>query len=264
MFNPRRITTPINLLHREEAVIIGTLPPGTIGFDCNTPVTPSIAEKFLAHGAKYVIRYVRRSTRHTYDLTVQELVGLLQAGMGVGVVQHVAAEGWTPTANLGASYGAIAAEESRVIGIPPEVTVWCDLEGVHDQVPRQQVIDYCNAWYSKVKEAGYQPGIYVGYGAGLSGVDLYYKLRFQRYWSAYNLNKDQFPVRRGVQMEQLAYPPSVANPLAVQKYMARYHISEEVATALNTRVAGVPFQYDAGIITGDKFGDTPTFILPGN
>lgn len=247
MFNPRRITTPINLLHREEAVVIGTLTPGARGFDCNAVVTPDIAAKFVNHrfadrptgpGYQFVMRYVRRATRHDYDLTSRELVGLLQTGLGVGVVQHVAAEGWLPTPAIGESYGAIAAEECRVIGIPPSTTVWCDLEGVHPGVPHQQVIDYCNGWYSKVKEAGYQPGLYVGYGAGLSGSELYYKLRFQRYWSAYNLNGDQYPVKRGVQMRQGAYPPPAE------------------------RVAGVPFQYDSDLITPDAMGDSPTFVLP--
>lgn len=238
MFNPRRITTPTNLLRREEAVIIGTLPPGSLGFDCNTNVAPSIAAKFVQAGFKFVVRYVRRSTRHEYDLNVQELIGCLQAGLGVGVVQHVAAEGWTPTERLGAGYGAIAAEEARLVGIPPEVTLWCDLEGVAVGTPRQQVIDFCNAWYAKAKEAGYSPGLYVGYDPGLSAHDLYYKLRFQRYWSAYNLNKDQFPVKRDVQMKQGPYPPK------------------------DQRVPGVPFQYDTDVIDPDNFGDTPVFVLP--
>jgi hypothetical protein len=33
-------------------------------------------------------------------------------------------------------------------------------------------------------------------------VQLYQKLRFTHYWGAYNLNADQFPAVRGLQMKQ--------------------------------------------------------------
>ena len=97
---------------------IGTLPHGARGFDCNTRVTAPVARAFQAAGYRFAIRYVRRSTRHDYDLSVSELVTLLGAGLAVMIVQHVAAEGWHPTASLGASYGAIAAEEARAVGVP--------------------------------------------------------------------------------------------------------------------------------------------------
>jgi hypothetical protein len=44
--------------------------------------------------------------------------------------------------------------------------------------------------------------LYVGYHAGLSATQLYRALRFTHYWSAYNLNADEFPAVRGVQMRQ--------------------------------------------------------------
>ena len=58
------------------------------------------------------VRYVRRKDQHAYDLTHAEAAGLLDAGIGLMIVQHVAPEGWTPTIKDGASYGSTAAAES--------------------------------------------------------------------------------------------------------------------------------------------------------
>jgi hypothetical protein len=77
---------------------------------------------------------------------------------------------------------------------------------VASHVPPADVVLYCNNWFDQVKAHGYDPGIYVGYGAGLTADWLYRKLRFSRYWAAYNLNKDSVPAVRGVQMKQGAYP----------------------------------------------------------
>jgi hypothetical protein len=64
------------------------------------------------------------------------------------------------------------------------------------------VIAFLNNWHDQVGTAGYTPGLYVGYDAGLSASDLYRRLKFEHYWSAYNLKHDQYPATRGVQMKQ--------------------------------------------------------------
>lgn len=219
---------------------IGTLPEGSRGFDANTRVTPQIASLFWDHGYRFVVRYVRRSTKHDFDLSVAELVGLLNAGLGVMVVQHVAAEGWHPVGSMGSSYGAIAAEEARAVGVLQGVTLWCDLEGISAQSDARDVIAFCNSWFDAVKSAGFDPGLYVGYGCGLSADELYYKLKFRRYWSAYNLNQDSIPSVRGVCMRQTAFPPS------------------------SKRIPGVPFEYDEDVIQRDHFNNLPSVLLPGD
>jgi hypothetical protein len=221
-------------------MIIGTLPPGTRGFDANTRITVQQARAFVDAGFRFVVRYVRRSTKHDYDLTTGEFVGLLNAGLGVMIVQHVAAEGWSPTGDLGAAYGAIAAQEAAAVGYPRRCIVWCDLEGISALAQAADVIAFCNAWFDKVKEAGFDAGLYVGYGAGLTANQLYYKLKFRRYWAAYNLNRDSYPAVRGVCMQQGAYP-SPAH-----------------------RVPHIPFEYDVDEILADHFNNLPTLILPGD
>jgi hypothetical protein len=85
--------------------------------------------------------------------------------------------------------------------------VWCDLEGVgsegpHDGVDPRDVIQFLNNWHNQVGSAGYTPGLYVGYDPDLTADQLYRNLYFEHYWAAYNLNHDQVPAVRGVQMRQ--------------------------------------------------------------
>ena len=221
------------------ATSIGSLPPGSRGIDCNAHVSPAIAGKFRDAGYRFVMRYVRRAQPNSFDLTTGEVLGILNAGLGLGVVQHVAKPGWMPSASLGAQYGAVAAEEASAVGIPHGATLWCDLEEVDSAADASAVIGFCNSWYSRVLSIGYEPGLYVGYGAGLSADALYRKLRFTRYWSSYNLPRDSYPAVRGVCMPQLPYPPE------------------------SKRVPEVPFQYDENLIVGDALGGFPTFLLPG-
>lgn len=225
---------------------VASLPAGALGFDCNEPVTPHAASLMWDHGYRFAVRYVRRGDASSINLSVSEILTLMNAGLGLMVVQHVAKPGWHPTGALGQAYGAIAAEEARSIGVPPGVSLWCDLEGVGtrdehgDRTDPRDVISFCNAWFDAVKGAGYDPGLYVGDSSGLTAHQLYFNLKFRRYWGAYNLNHDQIPEVRGLCMKQGAYPSP------------------------SERVAGVPFEYDEDTIQRDHFNNLPTLLLPGD
>jgi hypothetical protein len=217
---------------------VATLPDGSFGFDANATVSREVAQAFLDAGYSFVVRYVRRFTKNSFDLSSYELGALIEVGLGVMVVQHVAAPGWLPTKALGSSYGGIAASEALRVGYPAGATLWCDLEGVSDRSSASEVIEYCNAWHSAVAALGYQPGLYVGDSCGLTATELYRELEFSRYWSAYNLNRDNIPAIRGVQMRQKPYPPR------------------------ERRVLDCPFEYDEDVIAADALGGTPTLALP--
>jgi hypothetical protein len=89
-----------------------------------------------------------------------------------------------------------------------------------------------------VELAGFRPGLYVGYGARLTADQLYWKLRFDSYWSAYNLNADHVPAVRGVQMRQHA-------------------------ASLEDLIIGFTNQtMDVDTIHADALGGTPTLLLP--
>ena len=178
-------------------------PDGVRGFDTTETVTPNTAVAFRRAGYRFCVRYVRRDKPHASALKVNEAKSLLSAGIGVMIVQYVESEtAWIPSGAKGTRNGGVAASECELLGVPWGVTVWCDLEGVAPLTPSQHVIDYCNAWHSAVSGAGYVPGVYVGYRAGLTPSGLYRSLKFTHYWGAYNLNVDQYPAVRGIQMKQ--------------------------------------------------------------
>ncbi len=172
-------------------------PAGVRGFDANTPISSTAAAEFIAAGYQFCLRYVGRTQMATHDLSAQEAEGILAAGLALMPVQHVLNPGWQPTASLGAEYGQNAATFSRQIGFPQGVNVWCDLESVSTSASAADVAGFCNAWYDAVAAAGYVPGLYVGYEPGLTGQQLYAKLKFQYYWAAYNVDGVSTPKPRG-------------------------------------------------------------------
>jgi len=178
-------------------------PDGVRGFDTAEKLSAFDAAAFRRRGYRFAVRYVRRDKPHASALSVAEARALLNVGIGLMIVQYVESDtSWNPTAAKGTNNGRIAAAEAEKLGVPWGVTVWCDLEGVAPGTPSQRVIDYCNRWHAAVTSEGYVAGLYVGYRAGLTPRALYKSLRFTHYWSAYNLNSDQFPAVRGVQMRQ--------------------------------------------------------------
>lgn len=215
---------------------VGALPDGTRGIDCNEPINIAAAKRFYDAGYRFAVRYVPRVARSANDITAMEKTEILLGGLALMIVQHVALPKWPATEQLGTAYGSVAVREARAVGYPKGATLWCDLEetkGTHEDV-----IAYCNAWYDQVFFGGYEPGLYVGYSAVLTADELYRKLKFRRYWSAYNLDAPDFPAVRGVQMRQGAYPPPPQ------------------------RVAGISYQYDTNVIKADHFGDSPILLIP--
>jgi hypothetical protein len=202
-----------------------TAPDGQKGFDCDHALTASECKLFVDAQYDFAVRYVPRSVRHPQDLTAAEVDVILGSGLGLMPVQHVeAAEPpwWIPSGQKGGRYGSTAASAAIACGIPAGVNLWCDLEGVDPHASSSLVMDFCKRWYKSVAAAGFLPGLYVGYNPGLSPSQLY-SLPFTHYWSAYNLNADQFPAVRGVQMKQSEYPddmPGIAFQFDVNHTMA--------------------------------------------
>lgn len=161
---------------------------GLTGFDVNQVLTADQALAFKNAGNAFCVRYIPRTTAlAANNLTYAEAMNILNAGLALMAVQHVALPGWQPTTSLGTAYGTFAASYAKqTVGLPPGVNVWLDLEGVAPGTDPLDVIAYCQAWYYAVHTAGYIPGIYVGYDTMLSPSQLYNDLSFQHYWRAYN------------------------------------------------------------------------------
>jgi hypothetical protein len=185
-----------------------TAPDGVRGFDTASTVTPSAAAAMYKRGFRFAVRYVRRDKPHASALSLKEANYLLDTGLGIMAVQYVESDlSWRPSGAKGTRNGEIAASEAEKLDFLWGTTIWCDLEGVATATPAQSVIDYCNRWHSAVSSAGFVPGLYVGYHAGLTPLQLYRALRFTHYWGAYNLNADKYPAVRGLQMKQSVRKP---------------------------------------------------------
>lgn len=174
-----------------------------LGFDTNNKLTSHDASAFYAKGYRFVMRYLTRTIPHPGDLDAAEIQIIRGAGLGLGCVQHVeSAESWMPSAAKGMAYGVAASQQAHAVGYPAEYSVACDLEGVSIQATHDDIIGYCNAWQRAVASAGFKPCLYVGWHCGLNAADLYNRLLFNSYWAAYNLDADEYPIVRGIQMKQ--------------------------------------------------------------
>jgi glycoside hydrolase-like protein len=160
-------------------------PPGHHGIDCNTALTAANCAAMKAQGYSFCIRYVsRHATLASNDLSTAEANRILNAGLALMPVQHVALAGWAPSGALGTTNGQYAVTHVRNLGFPPGVNVWLDLEGVKSSVTHASVIDYCNAWFAEIKSANFIPGVYVGSGAILTGDEFFWRLQTKHYWKS--------------------------------------------------------------------------------
>jgi hypothetical protein len=206
---------------------------GQIGFDTASTVTPAAIAAAKERGYTFAIRYVRRAVPHGGDLTADEASNILASGLALMAVQYVESEqSWTPSAGKGASNAANGVAYAQSIGLPPGMNLWCDLEGVASDCPASEVDAYCRAWHAGVSAAGYVPGLYVGWSPGLNPQQLW-QLPFQHYWRSFNLNDDQVPANRGVQLRQR---------------------SARALPGLD------PSTYDEDVVTGDAMGGVPLWL----
>ena len=165
---------------------------GAMGFDTAVPLTAKTARAYFDQGYRFCVRYVSRTDRTRAanakkgldDLSEAEGKLILDAGLALMVVQHVAATGWVPYETLGTGYGLKAAEFSQAAGLPSGVNVWLDLEDIPKGTPKADICAYANAWFAEVKAAGYVPGVYVGFNVWLSPDELFFNLATQHYWRA--------------------------------------------------------------------------------
>jgi Domain of unknown function (DUF1906) len=187
-------------------------PAGLIGVDTIGVLDTDSAQRYLARGYRFCIRYVShdRGPSEYVDLTASEAQTIVDSGLALMAVQHPLDAGWVPTADLGQIFGQNAALHATEAGLPPGVNVWLDLEGVAPGTPAADVIAFCNAWFQQVESAGFASGIYVGANPGLSADELYWDIRTQHYWkggsSAEAGVPDDIPPR-GYQLVQRIHDP---------------------------------------------------------
>jgi hypothetical protein len=197
-----------------------------VGFDTLTKIDADAASRLSASGLRFAVRYVALGAPSRVTLDAVELEFLTSAGLGVMAVQFARTSGWTAT--TGEADGRWAARNALAAGMPPETTLWCDLEGALPNAGA--ALDYAAAWYAAATKEGMgDPGVYVGAGFAPPVTEsvLFHALPFRRYWRSLSAvpNVEQ----RGYQMVQL-FPA-------------------------NQIIEGV--QVDLDVVQSDYFGDRP-------
>jgi hypothetical protein len=122
----------------DTKIIATSAAEGAFGFDCNTIVRPNDAAAFVAAGYKFAIRYVPRVGALPHDITSAELRMLLNAGLGVMLVQHVEFQRYWGALNLNADQfpatRGLCMKQHAAHGLftPPKgVTLAIDVDTVH-------------------------------------------------------------------------------------------------------------------------------------
>jgi hypothetical protein len=156
-------------------MVVQPAPFPALGFDCVTPMTLARATALKAAGMSFAIRYLG-------SVTATEVSEILAAGLLFMPVTFSRAPGWVPTADMGTQDGTTDVERLTALGLPKGCTVWVDLEGAVG--PASVVSAWVNARAAVIKAAGYDVGLYVGYGDVLDSQQLYSLINVDRYWKS--------------------------------------------------------------------------------
>jgi hypothetical protein len=211
-------------------------PAGVLGFDTDTSLNAVQAKQKYNQGYRFCVRYVphtRGVDSNFDDITSAEAQAIIDAGLGLMIVQHPPSRGWAPNGQLGRDFGSYAAAHAGEAEIPAGVTIFADLEGVDPAAPAQDVIDFCNAWFDQLRAVGYVPGLYIGSDPGLSADQLYWDLRVQHYWRGGSSVSSGVPAdipQRGYQLVQRISDP------------------------------GGPAEFDSDVTNTDHFGLSVTWV----
>lgn len=201
---------------------------GAKGFDTIASIDPVAAARLKKAGMDFAVRYLG-------SLTSKEIDGMNEAGLAVMPVTYGMKHGTQLTASLGTLYGQSTVIRCNQINIPKNTTIWLDLEDCFGEP--DDIMAFVNKWAEQVSQAGYMPGLYVGFGAKLTSEQLY-SLAVVRYWQSLSKETDA----RGA----LAEPG--CGWCMIQLYPA------------NQDVAGVQVDFD--VIQSDYKGRVPNWIAP--
>lgn len=118
--------------------------PGLMGSDTTKPLNRVSVKRLFDSNQRFCVRYVAHQSTHSsfVDLSESEAQIIIDAGLGLMVVQHPLAAGWVPTAPLGKEFGQNATNHAADAGLPPGVTVFLDLEEVKPGTPAEDVIAF--------------------------------------------------------------------------------------------------------------------------
>ena len=172
-------------------MIVRALTAGMRGVDTNTKLNAKSAAALKAAGADFVMRYVSLTSLWLNDIDMQERDVILDAGLGLGLVQHCrAANTFRPSATQGVIDGKAAVAWAARAGISgtslnDRFTLFYDMEGLSHETNVADVQGYDSGWCAQAKDALFMPGGYFGYQLPilLTAQDLWL-LHVERYWKS--------------------------------------------------------------------------------
>ncbi len=152
----------------------------TWGCDTLQTVTPPEFAELAARGVVWRAGYIEKTS-------AEELAEQLAAGIAFCPVTYAL------------DFNAAAhVAKLQALGIPKGVTVFLDIEG--QNLDPTVLINKINAWAFSIRQAGYDPGMYVGAGCPLNDAQLY-ALDVDRYWHSVSRVPD--PKVRGCCVRQI-------------------------------------------------------------
>lgn len=191
------------------AYVVRTPPPGARGIDTDTRITAATAKAIAewrdptdGSSIAFVLRYKPFSGAKdaSGDLDPVELADLTQAGLLVGVVQHVREPPWSPSGTRGSADGLALVAAARATGLPEGMTLSYDMEGPAASAGTQAILDY-DGEFAAVLKSSFVPGGYFGYGVPLTAAQMW-GLGVERYHRAGGAAPPE-PLHCGYCMRQL-------------------------------------------------------------
>lgn len=154
--------------------------PRVLGCDTDTKIDAAAAAAVVAAGLSFVRRYVSLgSAASSGDLDGGEVGVITSTPLAVMSVQHGRSIGWSEA--TGRADGQNAARHHLGAGLPKDVSLGCDLEGLFSS--KAQVIDYGGGWFdAAIAEGCTWLDAYIGSGVPLSSLELRQDLAFHLYW----------------------------------------------------------------------------------
>ena len=143
---------------------------GARGIDTDSFITTSSAAALKQCNTDFVIRYLG-------SITQAELSAILGAGLA-----------FMPVTFANVYDPKVCLQHLSALSLPAGCTVWLDVEGV--SMAPAALIQAVTTWASVVKNAGYDPGIYVGAAALLTSQELF-NLPVDRYWHGLSKVEDR-------------------------------------------------------------------------
>lgn len=152
----------------------------TWGCDTLQTVTPPDFAKLAARGVTWRAAYIEKTSAAELADQLAEGIAFLPVtyALDFNAASHVA--------------------KLQALGIPKGVTIFLDVEG--QNLDPTALTSKINAWAFSIRQAGYDPGLYVGAGCPLDDAALY-ALDVDRYWHSVSRVPD--PKLRGCCIRQL-------------------------------------------------------------